>query len=73
MHRVKADARVVRRERAVLENRVGEEVRGRHRDDHSVISQRFLELADDLIALGGAGVDRDEIIIVKIDAVSAEL
>src|SRR5262245_55332415 len=72
LNRVKADARVVRRERAVLEDGVGEEIRGRHRDDHPVIAQSFFELADDLVALGGARVNRHEVVVVEVDAVSPE-
>src|SRR5262245_35178248 len=72
LHRVKADARVVRRERAVLEDGVGEEIRSRHRDDHPVIVQSFFEFADDLVALGGAGVNRHEVVVVEVDAVSPE-
>src|SRR5262245_10142552 len=72
LNRVKADARVVRGERAVLEDGIGEEIRGRHRDDHPVIAQSFLELADDLVAFGGAGVNRHEVVVVEVDAVSSE-
>src|SRR5262249_2603669 len=70
LNRIKADALVVRRERAVLENWVGEEICCRHRDDHTVIAQSFLELADDLVALCGGGVNRHEVVVVEVDAVS---
>ena len=33
----------------------------------------LLEAADDAIALGGRGVDRDEIVVVEVDAPGAEL
>ena len=33
----------------------------------------FLKSRDDAIALGGRGVDGDEIVVVKVDAVRAEL
>src|SRR5262245_66258162 len=73
MYRVMADTRVGRLDRSVLEDVVGEEIRCRHRDDNPVIAQSLLELADDLVALGGAGVNRHEVVVVKVDAISAEL
>ena len=41
-----AHAAVVARERAVLEHRVGEQVRRHHRDDHPGLGQRVLEALD---------------------------
>src|SRR5262245_34949588 len=73
LNRVKADARVVRCERAVLKDGIVEEIGGRHRDDHPVIAQGFFELADDLVAFGGAGVNRHEVVVVEVDAIIAKL
>ena len=35
--------------------------------------ERLFELADDLVALGGGGVARNEIVVVQVHAVGAEL
>ena len=69
---VRAHFGIVGRERAVLEDRVGEQVRGRHRHDKPVVAQGLLELGDDLIALAGRGVDGNEIVVVQVDAVRAQ-
>ena len=73
LQRVVAHARVVARERAVAKDRIAEQVRRRHRDFHPRFVERRLELADDAIALGGAGVARHEVVVVEVDAVGAEL
>ena len=46
LNRVSADAGVVAGERAVLEDRIGEEIGRRHRDDQAVVLQRLLEILD---------------------------
>ena len=73
LERVRADARVVRRERAVLEDRIGEQVRRRHRHGHAVRVERALEVADDAVALGRRRVDRDEVVVVEVHAPGAQL
>ena len=70
---VGAHAGVVRRERAVLEHRIGEQVRRRHRHGHAGGVERLPEIPDDAIALGGGGIDRDEVVVVEVDAIGAEL
>ena len=73
LERVRADARVVARERAVAKHRVAEQVGRRHRHAHAGIAQRLLEVANDLVALGRGRVARHEIVVVQVDAVRAEL
>jgi hypothetical protein len=68
-----AHLRVVGGEAAVLEDGMREQVRGGHRDLHPVVGERGLELAHDPVALGGAGPERDEVVVVQVDAVGAEL
>ena len=63
--------RVVAGEGAVLEDRIGEEIGRRHRDNQAVVLQRLLEILDDLIALR-RGVDRDQVVVVKVDAIGAD-
>ncbi len=45
LNRVSADFGVVAGERAVLEDRIGEEIGRRHRDDQAVVLQRLFEVA----------------------------
>ena len=71
LERVGADVGVVRRERAVLEDRIGEEIRRRHRHRHAGRFKRLPEVADDAVALGGRGVDRDQVVVVEVDAPGA--
>ena len=73
LHGVGADAGVVRRERAVLEHRIGEQVGRRHRHRHAGGVERLAEVAHDAVALGGGGVDRHEVVVVEVDAPRAEL
>ena len=77
MHRllqgVGTDAGVVRREGAIAEDRIGEQVRRRHRHAHAVVLEGLLEAADDAVAFGGRGVNRHQIVVVEIDAPRAEI
>src|SRR5262249_28786772 len=67
LQRVGADLRVVRRERAVLERRIGEKIRRRHRNEEAGLVQRLLEVPDDLIPLGRRRGNRHEIVVVEVD------
>ena len=62
---------VVAGERAVFEDRVAEQVGGRHRDNQAVVLERLAEVFFDLIGFGGGSVDRDQVVVVKVDAVRA--
>ena len=73
LQRVRADARVVARERAVAKDRIAEQVRRRHRHLHARVVERRLELAHDPIALGRRRVARHEIVVVQVHAIRAEL
>ena len=70
---VGADGRVGVRERAVAEGGVREQVRRRHRDDEPSLVERLAEAADDPVALGRRGVEGDEVVVVQVDAVGAEV
>ena len=70
---VGAHPRVVRGEGAILEGGVAEEVRRGHRHLEPGLRERLLEVADDLLALGRGGVDRDQVVVVEVDAVGAHL
>ena len=73
LHRVGAHARVVGGEGAVAEDRVVEEIHGRHRHDQVVLLARPREVTDDPITLGGRGIDRHEVVVVKVHAPCADL
>ena len=73
LQRVRADLRVVRRERAVAEHGISEQVRRGHRHHETRRVQRLAEVGDDLIALVRAGVDRHEVVVVEVDAPRADL
>ena len=64
--------RVVAGERAVLEDRIGEQIRRRHRHDQAVVLQAFLKSFMMLLGFGGRGVDGDQIVVVKVHAVRAD-
>jgi hypothetical protein len=68
-----AHPRVGARERAVLEDGVGEEVGGRHRHDEAVFVQGAPEAGDDAVALRGGGAVGHQVVVVEVDAVGAEL
>src|SRR6185503_11443906 len=73
LQRVGAHCRIVRRERAVAKCGIRKEIRRRHRDDETGFGEGRLEGADDSIAFGGRRVNRNEIVVVKIDAEGADL
>ena len=68
-----AHAAVVGGERAVLERRVAEQVRGRHPHAHAGGLERLLEARDDPLALGGRDAPGDQVVVVQADAPGAEL
>ncbi len=64
---------VVRRERAVLEGRVAEQVGRRHADAHAASRRaRALNRDDDLVARGRARSPRDQIVVVQRHAPGPE-
>ena len=63
---------IVGGESAILEDRVAEQVGGRHRDNETGISQRLAEILFDGFGFGGGGVDRDQVVVVEVDAVRAD-
>ncbi len=71
--RVAADAAVVGGEGAVLEDGVGEEVGGCHRDDQAGGVQCLPEAFDGRLALDLAGAEGDQVVVVEGDAVRAEV
>lgn len=64
---------VVGGERAVLEDRVGEEVRSGHRHREPGAVQGGPEALDDRVALGVRGAEGDQVVVVEGDAVRAEV
>ncbi len=71
--RVAAHVPVVRGKRAVLEHRVGEQVRGGHRHAQPGLGQRRAEAADPRGPFGLGGTERDQVVVVEGDAVRAKL
>ena len=63
---------VVAGEGAILEDRVAEQVGGRHRHDQAGLGQRLAEVLLDRFRFGGGGVDRDQVVVVEVDAVGAD-
>ena len=68
-----ANLRVDARERSVAEHRIAEQVRRRHRNLQPRLLERRLEVLHDLVALGRGRVARNEIVVVQVHAISAEL
>src|SRR5207244_279266 len=69
---VKPHARIVGRERSIFEYGIIEEISRRHRHLHAVIVESLFEFAHDAITYLRRRIDRYEIVVMKIDAVSAE-
>ncbi len=72
LQRVGADAGVGGGKGPVFERRIGKQVGGRHRHLEARVRERGLELRNDPVAFGGTGVNRHQIVVVKVDAVCAE-
>ena len=70
---VPAHAAVVRGERAVLEDRVGEGVRGDHLHLDARVRQGLAEAVEDAVALGVVGAERDDVVVVEGHVGGAEL
>jgi hypothetical protein len=71
--RVAAHGAVVGGERAVLEDGVGEQVRGGHRHPHPGALERRLETVDGARPRVGVGAGWDEVVVVEGDPVRPEL
>ena len=63
----------MRREGAVLEDWIGEQIRRCHRHRQARGLERAAELGDDAVALERSCIDRHEIVVVEIDSPHAEL
>ena len=70
---IKTNSRIVGCESAILKHRIVEEVGGRHRHFHPGVVQRLLKIADDSITFCRRGIDRDQIVVVQVYAVSTQL
>jgi hypothetical protein len=55
-----------------LEDRIVKKIGSRHRHFHIVIIERLFEFAHNAIAFLRSRVDRNQVVVVKIDTVSAE-
>ncbi len=64
---------VVRGERAVLEDRMREQVGGQHRRLHARLVEGVLEASDVLLTSAFLGAEGDEVVVVEGDAVGAEV
>jgi len=73
LQRVRPHLRVVARERAVAKGRVREQIGRRHRHNQALLLQRLLEIAHDAVALGRGRFDRDQVVVVEVDAPGAHL
>ena len=72
LQRIGAHSRVVAREGPVAEGGVGEQIRGCHRHDQPGLAERLTERRYDPVTLGRRSIDRDEVVVVQVDAVGAE-
>jgi hypothetical protein len=63
----------VRCEGPILEDRIGEQIRGGHGHGHARGVESFAEVADEAIALGGGGIDRHQVVVVKVHSPGADL
>ena len=70
---VQPDGRVGAGEGAVLEDGMIERVGRGHRGLDAPVADGFLHVAEDLIALGGAGGEGEDVVVVKLEAVAVAL
>jgi hypothetical protein len=70
---IQPHARIVCRERTILENRIVKKIGSGHRHFHTAVVERVLKLAHDAIPLGWGRIDRHQIVVVQIYAVSTQL
>ena len=73
MQGVGADLGVVGCEGAILEDGLAEQVRGGHGDDQTGFFQGSFEVPHDAVAFGGGGVNGDQVVVVEVDAVGADI
>jgi hypothetical protein len=64
---------LVRGERAVLEHRMAEQVRGRRGDHQAGLLQRLAERGNPLLPLGRRGIEVEHVVVVEVHAVRAQL
>jgi hypothetical protein len=53
----------------VLENWVAEQISGRHWNDQPCIGQSFAEVLFDEVGFSRCGIDRDQVVVVKVDTI----
>ncbi len=68
-----ANRAVVGGEAAVLEHGLAEQVGGDHGHGHAGVGEGLLEAVDLVLADGGRGTEREQVVIVEGEAVGAEL
>ena len=71
LHGVSADFRIVAGESAILENRIAKQVGGCHRNDQTGIREGLAEILFDGLGFGRGGIDGDQVVVVKVDAIRA--
>ena len=60
---------IIRCECTILENRITEQIGGRHWHDKACIRESLPEFLQNLIAFSGCGIDRDQIVIMEVDSI----
>ena len=73
LQRIGAHARIVRRECAVAEHRIVEQIHRRHRHHDAVLLESGAEVAYDLVAFGCRRIDRHQVVVVEVHAPCANL
>src|SRR5215472_460001 len=68
LQRVSADFRIVCGEGAVAKDGMEEKGNGGHGNDDTVSGTSLFKLRNDAVALGPGGIDRNQIVVVQIDA-----
>src|SRR4029077_14445122 len=72
LQRVRANFRITGRKSSIAKHRMREKRNCRHGDDESMLLAGFLELANNGIPFGAVCVDWHQVIVVKVDAPSAD-
>ncbi len=73
MQGIRADFWIVAGEGAVLEDRIAEQVGGRHGDDESRVGECLAKLLFDGLRLGRCGVDGNQVVVMEIHSIRADL
>ena len=73
LHRVGAHIGIIGCEGTIAKNRIVEQVHSGHRHNHSMSLAGGLEFANDAVALGGCGVDGNEVVVVEVHTPGADL